>query len=107
RLAIARAAVRDFGLLLLDEPSSDLDVASASAVMEALSRASRGRTTLLVTHDPAVAALADRVVLLDAGRAANGHKPLDSRSALVTPAATAIDVPPGRRRTHVEQVPQT
>jgi len=97
RLAIARAIVRDTGLLLLDEPTSDLDVASASAVMEALSRASRGRTTLLVTHDPAVAALADRVVLLDAGRAANGHKPLDSRSALVTPAATAIDVPPERR----------
>jgi ATP-binding cassette, subfamily B, bacterial len=62
RIAIARALVREPDLLLLDEPTNDLDTASAAAVMEALRRASAGRTALLITHEPDVAALADRVV---------------------------------------------
>lgn len=96
-LAIARAIIRDTSLLLLDEPTSNLDAASASAVMEALNRVAPGRTTLLVTHDPAVAALADRVIVLDGGRASPGARPLGSRPALVTPGATAIDVSTERR----------
>jgi ATP-binding cassette subfamily B protein len=71
RLALARAVVRDAPVLLLDEPTSGLDAQSATAVMSALRRASTGRATLLVTHDPAVAALADRVVVLDGGRIEN------------------------------------
>jgi ATP-binding cassette, subfamily B, bacterial len=94
RIAIARALVRDPDLLLLDEPTNDLDTASAAAVMEALRRASSGRTTLLVTHDPDVAALADRVVAFDGGRiVAEGQAP----DAPVTSRVTAIDAPRERR----------
>lgn len=75
-LAIARAAIRDTSLLLLDDPTCNLDAASAFAVLEALGRVAPGRTTLLVTHDPAVAALADRVIVLENGRAGAGPVPM-------------------------------
>jgi subfamily B ATP-binding cassette protein MsbA len=70
RVAIARAVLRDPRILLLDEPTSSLDAAGEAAVQDALERLSRGRTTILVTHSPAAAQRADRVLLLDRGRAA-------------------------------------
>lgn len=89
RLAIARAIVRDTDVLLLDEPTSDLDATSASAVLAALRRASAGRTALLVTHDLAVAALADRVVVLDGGRILEEGR--STGPAPMTAAVTAVD----------------
>ena len=99
RIAIARALVRDTDLLLLDEPTSDLDTTSGSLVIEALRRASAGRTMLLVTHDPAVAALADRVFVLDGGRIVDEvideviveRTVPDSPPAPVTSPVTGID----------------
>ncbi|MFD1536677.1 ABC transporter ATP-binding protein [Nonomuraea guangzhouensis] len=51
RLAIARAILRDAPVLVLDEPMTGLDVATAERVMEPLRRLMEGRTTLLITHD--------------------------------------------------------
>ncbi len=68
RIAIARAAVRRKPILILDEPTAGLDRENARAVSEALLRLSAGSTTLVITHDPALAALADRVVCLEGGR---------------------------------------
>ena len=68
RVAVARALVRDPALVLLDEPTTGLDAASAEAVLEALVRLARGRTTLLVTHDERLLGVADRVVELRDGR---------------------------------------
>lgn len=68
RLAIARALVRDPGLLLLDEPTTGLDAASAATVLQALDRLARGRTTLLVTHDASLLDRCDRVVELRDGK---------------------------------------
>jgi putative ABC transport system ATP-binding protein len=53
-----------------DEPTGSLDAATGQQILGILNdlRASRGTTLLMVTHDPAVAARADRVVQLDAGR---------------------------------------
>ena len=67
RLSIARAALRDAPILLLDEPTVGLDAESEAAVAAALRRLARGRTTLLVTHDLALAPQADRVVVLAGG----------------------------------------
>ncbi len=69
RLALARIALRDPALVLIDEPTANLDAVTAALVRDALERIVAGRTALLVTHDPEVAALASRTVTLDAGRA--------------------------------------
>ncbi|MFE9106267.1 thiol reductant ABC exporter subunit CydD [Actinomadura geliboluensis] len=64
RLALARAFLRDAPLLLLDEPTSNLDVESEAAVIDAVERLKAGRTVLLVAHRPALTTLADRVITL-------------------------------------------
>jgi ATP-binding cassette, subfamily C, bacterial CydD len=68
RVALARAFLRDAPLVILDEPTADLDPASAEIVGEAIARLSGGRTMLLISHRPQHAGLADRVVRLEAGR---------------------------------------
>jgi ATP-binding cassette subfamily B protein len=70
RLSLARAALRDAPFLVLDEPTVGLDAESERLVSAAIWRLAEGRTTLIVTHDLALAARADRVVCLDRGRVA-------------------------------------
>ncbi|KQY95993.1 ABC transporter ATP-binding protein [Caulobacter sp. Root1455] len=64
RLGLARAMLKPAPILLLDEPTADLDAASEQALLPILRQAAAGRTTLIATHSEAVAALADRVVRL-------------------------------------------
>lgn len=64
RLGLARAMLKPAPILLLDEPTADLDAASEQALLRILRAAARGRTALIATHSEAVAALADRVVRL-------------------------------------------
>ena len=68
RIALARAFLADAPLLVLDEPTAHLDADSARSVGEALEDLARGRTTLLIAHDPALADRADRVLQLRDGR---------------------------------------
>ena len=68
RIAIARAALRDARLLLLDEPTTGLDEENRWIVAQALERLAEGRTTLLVTHDLPLAARAHRVAYLEGGQ---------------------------------------
>ena len=72
RVALARAFLRDAPLVLLDEPTADLDPVSAEAVGEAIARLGVGRTVLLVAHRPELASSADRVIRLEAGRVLEG-----------------------------------
>ena len=69
RVALARALVNQPSLLLADEPTGALDPATADEMLELLLslRADRGVAMLLVTHSDAVAARADRVLVLDGG----------------------------------------
>jgi ABC-type transport system involved in cytochrome bd biosynthesis fused ATPase/permease subunit len=69
RIALARAFVRPAALVVLDEPTADLDRESALIVAEAVEELRGGRTVLLLAHTPELAARADRVVVLDGGRA--------------------------------------
>ncbi|WP_207947019.1 thiol reductant ABC exporter subunit CydD [Actinomadura sp. 7K507] len=64
RIALARAFLRDAPLLLLDEPTSNLDTESEAAVIEAVRRLAATRTVILVAHRPALTALADRTIHL-------------------------------------------
>ncbi|MGW2209542.1 thiol reductant ABC exporter subunit CydD [Streptomyces sp. NPDC001781] len=68
RLALARALLADFPVLVLDEPAEHLDLPTADALTDDLLAATEGRTTLLITHRLAGLAAVDEVLVLDAGR---------------------------------------
>jgi putative ABC transport system ATP-binding protein len=70
RVAIARAIVSDPQIILADEPTGDLDRASAEQVLSLLEKLNRelGKTILMVTHDPLAAQHSQRIVHLDKGR---------------------------------------
>lgn len=70
RLALARALLAGFPVLVLDEPTEHLPVEAADALMRDLLEATTGRTTLLVTHRLAGLEAVDEIVVLDAGRVA-------------------------------------
>ena len=102
RVAIARALVTEPSVLLADEPTGNLDSAAGERVLDLLRRLvdERRQTLLLVTHDPAHTARADRVLRLRDGRlseeaAAEGPAWADlgrrARALLVPPASP----PPG------------
>ncbi|MBM0066704.1 ABC transporter ATP-binding protein [Alkalicoccobacillus gibsonii] len=69
RLAIARAIIRDPELLLLDEATAHLDSTSESLVQEALQGLMKGRTTLVIAHRLSTVRHADRLIVLEKGRA--------------------------------------
>ncbi len=68
RIALARAFVRNAPLVILDEPTADLDRTSAGVVAEAVERLRSGRMVLLIAHRPELVEHADRVVLLEDGK---------------------------------------
>jgi ATP-binding cassette subfamily B protein/subfamily B ATP-binding cassette protein MsbA len=78
RLALARAILRDPRILILDEFTSQSDVESEALIHKALSEFTRGRTTLVITHRLNTLEIADRIVMIDAGRiaAAGTHEEL-------------------------------
>ncbi|MEG3629865.1 thiol reductant ABC exporter subunit CydD [Streptomyces poriticola] len=68
RLALARALLADFPVLVLDEPAEHLDLPTADALTTDLLAATEGRTTLLITHRLAGLEAVDEVIVLDEGR---------------------------------------
>jgi thiol reductant ABC exporter CydC subunit len=68
RLALARALLADPPVLLLDEPTAHLDADMRTALTTSVLHASRGRTTVLVTHDLAALAAVDEILVMDEGR---------------------------------------
>ncbi len=70
RTTVARALVTEPAIILADEPTGNLDSVNSGEVMALLKRAveERGRTIVMVTHDPKDAAYADRIVFLKDGR---------------------------------------
>jgi ATP-binding cassette subfamily B protein len=69
-LALARAALVDPDILLLDEATASLDLATEAAVLSAMERLARRRTTLVIAHRLTTAERADRVVVVSGGRVA-------------------------------------
>jgi putative ABC transport system ATP-binding protein len=70
RVAIARAVAKRPDVLLCDEPTGALDIATGILVLDAIQQVNQelGTTTAVITHNAAVAAMADRVVSLSDGR---------------------------------------
>jgi ATP-binding cassette, subfamily B, bacterial len=73
-IALARAQLVDPAILVLDEATANLDLATEAQVVRAMGRVSAGRTTLLIAHRLQSAVRADRIVMLDEGRVVEvGH----------------------------------
>jgi ABC-type multidrug transport system fused ATPase/permease subunit len=70
RLAIARAFIRNAPILILDEPTTGLDTASAELVLLALRSLMKGKTTIIVSHDFKLVRQADQIVVIQEGRIA-------------------------------------
>ena len=70
RVAIARAVAKRPDVLLCDEPTGSLDYATGKVVLEVLARVNRelGTTTALITHNAAIAGMADRLIRMSSGR---------------------------------------
>jgi putative ABC transport system ATP-binding protein len=82
RVAIARALVTDPALILADEPTGNLDVRNGAEVLAVFQKLHReGKTLILVTHDPAVAEHAGRVIVLADGRISEDRRVERPRSA--------------------------
>jgi putative ABC transport system ATP-binding protein len=75
RVAIARAIAKRPEVLLCDEPTGALDISTGALVLEALERVNRelGTATAVITHNAAIAAMADRVVRIADGRVVSVH----------------------------------
>ena len=78
RIGLARAFLRDAPLVILDEPTADLDADSVAIVAAAVERLRAGRTMLVIAHRAELVGRADRVVRLDAQGA---MRPLERRAA--------------------------
>jgi putative ABC transport system ATP-binding protein len=77
RVAIARAIAKRPDLLLCDEPTGALDISTGIVVLEAIVAANRdlGTSTIVITHNAAIASLADRVLSMADGRIADERRP--------------------------------
>ncbi|MDU6539542.1 type I secretion system permease/ATPase [Mixta calida] len=74
-IALARALLTEPDVLLLDEPTSGMDMGSERTVLQALVPAMEGRTVVIVTHRPAVLKYVDRIIVMDEGmKVADGPK---------------------------------
>jgi ATP-binding cassette subfamily B protein len=68
RISIARAFLKDAPILILDEPTSSVDIKTEAAILEALDRLARGRTTFVITHRPSALKQCDIIVRMEQGR---------------------------------------
>jgi ATP-binding cassette subfamily B protein len=93
RIALARAVVSTAPVVLLDEPTTSLDAESARQVVGAIRSATRDRTVLLVTHDPVLAAVADRTVHVSPSWRDPGTPRIDRAPAPLLPQAVTAPAP--------------
>jgi ABC-type lipoprotein export system ATPase subunit len=74
RVAICRALMNDPEILLADEPTGQLDSRTAGEIMDILAKMNgRGKTVIVVTHDPAIAAYAKRIIRIRDGVIVDGQ----------------------------------
>jgi len=94
RVAIARAIVTNPAMVLADEPTGNLDSASTAELLQVFCRLNvAGRTIVLITHEPEVAAACKRVLVLRDGQVVEDRRAAPLRAAppgFVTPDLTSL-----------------
>jgi len=68
RISLARAFLKDAPILILDEPTSSVDMHTEAAIMGALERLMKGRTTFIIAHRPSTLEICDKVLVLQEGK---------------------------------------
>jgi ABC-type multidrug transport system fused ATPase/permease subunit len=96
RIALARTLLRRGSLYVLDEPTVHLDAATEAIVVAGLRRVLEGRSAFIVTHRPAVADLADRVVRLSGGRFVPAGLPAPDGTTTTSPLPAPAGTGTGR-----------
>jgi ATP-binding cassette subfamily B protein len=93
RIALARAILYDPRVLILDDATSAIDVGTEEEIHDAVRTVMAGRTTILIAHRRSTLNLADRIVVLDEGRAAEQgtHEELMARSSLYRGLLSGLD----------------
>ena len=91
RIAIARALLVDPRILILDDATASVDASTEARIKRALREVMRGRTTIIIAHRLSTIALAERIVVLDAGRidADGDHESLLVETARSTARSTS------------------
>lgn len=92
RVAIARAIVNDPSMLVCDEPTGDLDRATADQVLEFLKllNEEHGKTIVMVTHDPKAAEYANKIMIVDKGNLIDETNMLNGESAVAGSAMKEV-----------------
>jgi ATP-binding cassette, subfamily B, bacterial len=104
RISLARAFLRDAPILVLDEPTSSVDVATETTIMATFERLMEGRTVVMIAHRLSTLSRCDTIVLLEGGRAQpveldrlleamNGNSNLDLIDADEVVAPLAVEAP--------------
>jgi len=100
RISLARAFLKDAAVLILDEPTSSVDVKTEAAIVEAMERLMRRRTTFIITHRSSALKHCNLILRIEHGRVAA----IDAAPTLLTGEASAawgFPAAPQRNRTHV------
>jgi ATP-binding cassette subfamily B protein len=71
RIALARAFLKDAPILILDEPTSSVDIKTEASIIDAVNRLMQGRTTFMISHRPATLEYCDLFIVIDGGRVLN------------------------------------
>jgi ATP-binding cassette subfamily B protein len=86
RISLARAFLKDAPILILDEPTSSVDIKTEAAIVEAMERLAKGRTTFIITHRPSALQHCDLVLRIEHGRVvALEPAPLPDGKGIVPP----------------------
>jgi ATP-binding cassette subfamily B protein len=80
RIAIARAFLKDAPIVILDEPTSSVDVRTESEILEAMERLTRGRTCIVIAHRESTLAGCDAVLVVRGGRVVAGEGPVSAKA---------------------------
>jgi ATP-binding cassette subfamily B protein len=82
RISLARAFLKDAPILILDEPTSSVDLKTEAAILAAMERLMRGRTAFLIAHRPATLECCDVLLRIENGRIVEG-RPAEHRAVPV------------------------
>jgi macrolide transport system ATP-binding/permease protein len=97
RVALARALINRPAVLLADEPTGNLDTKTSHEIMEIIRKLNReqGVTVIVVTHEPDIAAYADRAIVMRDGKIASDERQTAVASPDGAQAAAEVSLPPG------------